>query len=228
MPSSTTPPKLDSVSHLFIHPHSLTPQVLIIGAGPSGLLLALLLSSLSPRPTITLLDAASELNTAPRATHYGPPAVSVLRRAGILSAVRDRGFMPQRLCWRKLDGTRIAGFDRRLLHDDRDALTVLSVGELSGICVQALRERGVEVCWGQRVVAVGGTGEGEEKAWVVTEEGKRYEADFAVGCDGGNSAVRRLVLGREGFGGYTWGEQIVATNVGRFFHLNIPSRGRRW
>lgn len=124
--------------------------------------------------------------------------------------------MPRRLCWRKLDGTRIAGFDRGLLHDDSDALTVLSVGELSGICVDALRERGVEVSWGQRVVSVGGTGEGDESAWVETESGQRFEAEFVVGCDGGNSAVRRLVLGREGFEGFTWGEQIVATNVSLF------------
>ncbi|GAB7340652.1 hypothetical protein MBLNU457_7048t1 [Dothideomycetes sp. NU457] len=199
MTTAAPPPRLDSV--------------LIIGAGPSGLLLALLLSTLSPRPRITILDAASSLNTSPRATHYGPPAVSVLRRAGILPTVRERGFMPRRLCWRKLDGTRIAGFDRGLLHDDSDALTVLSVGELSGICVDALRERGVEVRWGERVVGVGGTEEGETKAWVETEGGKRFEADFVVGCDGGNSAVRRLVLGREGFGGFTWGEQIVATNT---------------
>jgi len=121
--------------------------------------------------------------------------------------------MPQRLCWRTLDGTRVAGFDRGLMHDAEDALTVLSVGELSGICVEALKERGIEVSWGEKVVAVGGTQEGEEEAWVETEGGRRFEADFVVGCDGGNSGVRRLVLGREGFEGFTWGEQIVATNV---------------
>jgi len=194
--------------------HILTPKVLIVGAGPSGLLLALLLSSLSPHPKITILDAASALNTAPRATHYGPPAVSVLRRAGILPIVRQRGFVPRTLCWRKLDGTRIAGFDRGLMHDAADALTVLSVGELSVICVDVLREKGIEVSWGQRVCAVGGMEQGDGMAWVETEGGARFEADFVVGCDGGNSGVRRLVLGREGFEGFTWGEQIVATNVG--------------
>jgi len=203
-------------------------SIIIVGAGCSGLLLALLLTTLDPRPHITILDADTSLNTTPRATHYGPPAISVLRKAGILQTVRDRGFMPKTLCWRKLDGTRIAGFDRSLLHDDGydgDGTTVLPVGELAKLVVEALEEKGVRPLWGRKVIAVGGQEDGAEKAWVDVEvvgeqkEGsdatatERYEADFVIGCDGGNSGVRRCLFGREGFPGYTWTEQIVATNT---------------
>lgn len=129
--------------------------------------------------------------------------------------------MPKTLCWRKLDGTRLAGFDRSLLHDmgiEGDATTVLPVGELAKVMVQALETEGVTPIWGQKAVGVGGQEDGAQTAYVDVEvagqsETRRIEADFVVGCDGGNSGVRRCLFGREGFPGYTWEEQIVATNT---------------
>ena len=127
--------------------------------------------------------------------------------------------LPNKICWRKLDGTRIAGLDRSLLHDggyEGDALTVLGLGELSEICVEELKKKGQEIRWNEKVVALGGQEEGSTEAWVEVEtaEGKkRYEGDFVVGCDGGNSAVRKLLFGKR-FDGFTWDVQVVATNVG--------------
>jgi 2-polyprenyl-6-methoxyphenol hydroxylase-like FAD-dependent oxidoreductase len=39
------------------------------------------------------------------------------------------------------------------------------------------------------------------------------EGDYVVGCDGANSTVRRKLFGEMVFPGFTWDEQIVATNV---------------
>lgn len=90
--------------------------------------------------------------------------------------------------------------------------------------VDKLKERGVEILWGRKVVGVGGQEEDSNEAWVDVEaEGdetnekrrERLEADFVVGCDGGNSGVRKCLFpGRANFPGFTWEEQIVATNVG--------------
>jgi len=38
-------------------------------------------------------------------------------------------------------------------------------------------------------------------------------ADYVIGCDGANSKVRRSLFGDWNFPGFTWGEQIVATNL---------------
>lgn len=126
--------------------------------------------------------------------------------------------MPTTLCWRTLHGPRLCGFDRRLLHDDVDAMTVLGVGELCALLVEELERRGVRVTWGQKVTALGGTEDDAEQAWTETESAEtgrktRHTADFLVGCDGGNSSVRRLMFGPGHFPGFTWDEQIVATNV---------------
>lgn len=131
--------------------------------------------------------------------------------------------MPMKICWRKLDGTRLAGLDRTLLHDDGldgDGLTMLPVEQLCGILEDELCTRGVSVQWGSQVVALGGMSESERSAWVEVEENsqlKRYEADFVIGTDGGNSTVRRLVFGKRNFPGFSWEEQVVATNVSLLF-----------
>ncbi|WP_163068688.1 FAD-dependent oxidoreductase, partial [Acinetobacter baumannii] len=49
------------------------PFILIVGAGPSGLLLALMLGKKGI--PVRLLEAAASLDNRPRATHYSPPAV---------------------------------------------------------------------------------------------------------------------------------------------------------
>lgn len=195
-------------------------SIIIVGAGPSGLLLALLLAQLDPRPSITILDAAPTLNTAPRATHYGPPAIRYLRKAGILPQVRQQGYLPKTICWRKLNGTRIAGFDRALLHDDGiegNATTVLPCGQLCELVAGELKGKGVRVAWGWRVSAIESGLEDDATSAAVTAEKdgetKTFEADFVVGCDGGNSTIRRLMFGPRNFPGFSWEEQVVATNT---------------
>lgn len=196
-------------------------SVIIIGAGPSGLLLAILLATLDPRPSITILDSAATLNSAPRATHYASPAIKLFRKVGILPEIRRDGYMPTKLCWRKLDGTRLAGFDRTVCHDgdlDGDGLTVYPVGPLCALLERELKERAdINVLWGRKVVSFkSGLEDGAKEATVEVEADGRtetYTADYAVGTDGGNSTVRRLMFGKRNFPGFTWDKQIMATNT---------------
>lgn len=129
--------------------------------------------------------------------------------------MRARGITLNTTCWRTLDGSYIAGFDASLLKDvDGDVRTAcLPLQELDALMLERFVQRGGSVEWRTRVV---GTGQDEKKAWVDVETGKgkeRLEADYIVGCDGAQSAVRRCLLGEKNFPGSTWGQQIVATNV---------------
>ena len=203
-------------------------SAIIVGAGPSGLLLALLLAGLEPRPKITILDSAATLNTAPRATHYGAPAIKLFRKAGILAEIRRDGYMPINVCWRKLDGTRLAGLDwtsslegevteERLRGTEHDGITVYAVGRMCGLLERELKDRaGVSVSWGSKVVGLThGTGEGDAFASVEVERDgitETISADYVFGTDGGNSTIRRLLFGRN-FPGFSWDEQVVATNT---------------
>ena len=75
------------------------------------------------------------------------------------------------------------------------------------------RQPKATVTWSRKVV---GVRQDDGRAWVEVEtpDGKeRMEADFIVGCDGANSQVRKSLFGEKSFPGFTWNEQIVATNV---------------
>ncbi|KAI5923931.1 FAD binding domain-containing protein [Camillea tinctor] len=190
-------------------------KILIVGAGPSGLLLAILLAK-HGIPT-EILEASHELDKQPRAAIYGSAAVPDLARAGIIEEVRRRGMSPTSMCWRRwadhgwitgMDGACMAdvdGQDLRMACLVLDQLDQLMLEEFEG------RHHGT-VRWRHRVVD---TGQDEDGAWVHVEtpEGRRQIfADYVVGCDGATSQVRKSVFGDE-FPGFTWDKQIVATNV---------------
>jgi 2-polyprenyl-6-methoxyphenol hydroxylase-like FAD-dependent oxidoreductase len=188
------------------------PWVIIVGAGPSGLLLALLLARAGI--TVQLVEQTKELDKSPRATHYAAPAIHELRRAGVLDEVRAEGFCPRGVCWRKLDGTRIAGLSNASEDEDPDTMTCLPLNRLGAILYEHVQKQPLAtISFDHKVV---GIGQDEEQAWidVETPEGnKRLSAPYIVGCDGANSQIRRSLFGDWEFPGRTWDEQIVATNV---------------
>jgi 2-polyprenyl-6-methoxyphenol hydroxylase-like FAD-dependent oxidoreductase len=192
-------------------------SVIVVGAGPSGLLLAVLLGKKGIH--VQILEAASQLDDRPRATHYAPPATYELRRAGILEKMKARGaFIPTGVCWRKLNGEYIAGIDAPGANDpsEENPLICLSLDKLSALLKEELDTLpNVELLLGHTVTDIG---QDEIKAWVDVRindsaSTKRFEAQYIVGCDGANSQVRRSLFGDWEFPGFTWNEQIVATNA---------------
>ncbi|TLS26122.1 hypothetical protein PpBr36_04781 [Pyricularia pennisetigena] len=210
------------------NPHQKKP-VLIVGAGPSGLLLALLLSQRGI--PVQILEADAHLDDQPRAAHYGSAALPDLDRAGVLGEIKKRGIIITDFAFRypvpagspeDKDGSGFAhiatldtscvqdvdGFDYRshcLVLQDLDALMLEMLIDRLGDDV---------VRWRHRVVDVG-QDEERKVAWVDvrTPEGrKRVEGDYVVGCDGASSQVRRSLFGQD-YPGFTWEKQIVATNT---------------
>ena len=189
------------------------PWVIVVGAGPSGLLLALMMAKKGVE--VLVLEASAELDDSPRAAYYGPPAAYELGRAGVLEEIRAQGFDPIITCWRKLDGTYLAGWDCSVVKDDHDRLACMPLAALDRLLYRhATAQPSVKVLFNHKVTDIG---QDESKAWIEAEtpEGvRRFEADYVVGCDGASSIVRRkLIGGRESFPGWTWDKQIVATNV---------------
>ncbi|USP74122.1 FAD/NAD(P)-binding domain-containing protein [Curvularia clavata] len=187
-------------------------NITVVGAGPSGMLLSLLLAKAGI--SVTLIEMTAEIDKNPRATHYNSPAMRELIRAGVADDIRAEGFRPRCGCWRKLDGEVLATIDADVLGDDPERMECLPLNQLGKLIHRHLqKQQNVKVLFNHKVVAIG---QDEDKAWVDVETpgGKKtLEADYIVGCDGANSQIRRSLFGDWEFPGMTWDRQIVATNT---------------
>ncbi|KAG4430042.1 hypothetical protein IFR05_014481 [Cadophora sp. M221] len=190
-------------------------KVIVVGAGPSGLVLAILLAKAGIE--VIILDGAPDLDKNPRAAHYAPSAVRELKRAGVLEEIQKQGFNPDSVCWRNPDGTLIAGIKTDVDHPE--AMVVLPLDRLVRLLYNHfLTLPGAEVEWNHKVV---GIEHGEQEAKVKVESlegGKTFAADYVIGADGANSQIRRSLFGDLGFPGETLQSQIIATNVYYDFH----------
>jgi 2-polyprenyl-6-methoxyphenol hydroxylase-like FAD-dependent oxidoreductase len=184
----------------------------IVGAGPSGLLLGILLAK-NLGIKITILDADTKVNDNPRAAHYAPSAVYDFHRAGIIQDVRAKGFSPTGVCWRLQDGTLLGGMGREPDNSDY-AMVVLPLDQLCPLLVKHLESYpNTQILWGHKLV---GVEQDEKSATAVVEtiqgEKKNISGDYLVGADGASSGVRTALFGKE-YPGETLPAQIVATNV---------------
>ncbi|KAH8585599.1 hypothetical protein B0O99DRAFT_475748, partial [Bisporella sp. PMI_857] len=187
--------------------------VIVVGAGPSGFSLSLALAQEGVE--VTLLERDSTVSDAPRAAHLMAPGIQILARAGVLEDVREAGFLPKNMAWRKLNGTTIVTIEDIAQSKSPEAMTVLPLGQLGKIMLaHAEKNSKISLKWGHRVIDVG---QDENSAWAVIqqEDGteKKITGDFLCGCDGGTSQVRKSLFGARNFPGKTWDVQLVATNV---------------
>ncbi|KAL2786627.1 hypothetical protein BJX66DRAFT_346676 [Aspergillus keveii] len=193
---------------------ALKASVIIVGAGPCGLLLAVLLSKQGVQ--VQVLEASTELDDQPRACHYSAPAKYELQRAGVLDKIAAEGFFPRSVCWRKKDGSRIVGLNNEIEPESSvHRMVALELGRVVRILYDAAIElENTKVLMGYKVT---GIGQDDLSAWVEVTmpsgQSDRFSADYIIGCDGANSQIRRSLFGDWVFPGSTWEQQIIATNV---------------
>lgn len=191
--------------------------MIIVGSGPAGLILALMLAQKGVSATI--VEKGHEIDRNPRASFYSAPTIYELRRAGLMEDIMKNAFVPDGVSWRILEA---AGGEKTFEKvctlaaenpPGQETHVSLPLDELLPLMNDHLaRHPSGKVLLSHEVVSLG---QDEDKAWVdvKTPDGeKRMEADYVVGCDGAPSKVRRELFGNE-FPGFTWDKQIVATNV---------------
>ncbi|KAK0725013.1 hypothetical protein B0H67DRAFT_550665 [Lasiosphaeris hirsuta] len=150
-------------------------KIIIVGAGPSGLLLALLLARAGI--TVELLEQTSALDTNPRASHYTAESCYEFDRAGILGAVEAEGFFPNGVSWRRLDDaakTRLVALrmpepapGQEKDEAFRYRMVCLPLHRLGKILEEAVGARPeAEIMYGYKVVEIG---QKEGSAWVKVE-----------------------------------------------------------
>jgi 2-polyprenyl-6-methoxyphenol hydroxylase-like FAD-dependent oxidoreductase len=185
-------------------------EVLIVGAGPVGLLTAVALAQSGV--DVMVVEAEAKLNDSPRAAVYFSSSLVAIEALGLLEDLHANSLKVQRF------GFHAPEFDYH---------PVLSMGCMTGItydyqlhCGQDVVARiamehaikaGARVLLSHRLVRLT-QDSGGVTAEVQTAEGtKTIRASWVIGADGARSTVRQLLELK--FEGHTWPNRFIATNI---------------
>ena len=198
-------------------------SAIVVGAGPSGLVLGILLAKAGIH--VQMLEASHELDKNPRAAHYAPSACYDLNRAGVLDDVRKVGFQPDSVCWRDPKDLSVLGGIRSRNVDVDYPMVCLPLDRLDVLLLEHFeRLPNTEILFNHKVLDLK---QDDASASVHVEIGpkdqpsnekKWMSADYVIGADGANSQIRRSLHGDLNYPGETLQHQIIATNVYYDFH----------
>lgn len=173
-------------------------NIAIIGAGPSGLMLARLLAVQLPSPNLKITIFESDPTSVARASNGG--TLDLHPSTGLL-AVKQAGLYEKFLEKARYDGTSMLVCDKKgkawlkippSKEGSRGNPEIDRV-ELRGLLLRSLEgEKKVEICWGMKTKIVGKKEDGFEVLFANGES--RGGFDLVVGADGGWSRTRSSYL----------------------------------
>jgi 2-polyprenyl-6-methoxyphenol hydroxylase-like FAD-dependent oxidoreductase len=189
----------------------MSTDVVIVGAGPVGLVIALMVAR--EGISVTILEANPEVIQSPRAMAYGPAAVVELERLGIAQECRDIGMSPEDydvdIRWITIDNEIVAKANR-----PRGALPPVICGQhkVAEVILKHLsKHSNAKILWNHKVVGIDDRGDSVTAICETTEGEARITGRYLVGSDGARSTVRKLIGCT--FDGFTYDKMVVATNV---------------
>nr|CRL78098.1 oxygenase [Mycolicibacterium komanii] len=161
-------------------------DVLVVGAGPSGLAAACGLLMQGVR--VRIIDGAAAPATTSRANFLHARGSEVLDRLGALGDLPERSVRAMSILTYLGDEPimRIR-FGDPGMHTAAPPM-VISQAEVESSLRDRLRELGGEIDWGTELVELR---QGDCKVTAVTADGGDITADWLIGCDGAGSATRR-------------------------------------
>jgi 2-polyprenyl-6-methoxyphenol hydroxylase-like FAD-dependent oxidoreductase len=187
-------------------------DVLIIGAGPTGLVLALWLTKLGVN--VRVLDKTAEPGTTSRALAVQARTLELYRQLNLTDAVVERGHkVPAVNLWVKGEPAARLPFERigsdltpypflHIFPQDQHERLLIERLEAFGVSVERRTELVSFTDGGERVIALLRGPEGQEET---------CEASYIAGCDGARSIVRETI--GTGFRGGTYRQLFYVADV---------------
>jgi 3-(3-hydroxy-phenyl)propionate hydroxylase len=166
----------------------MSPPVLIVGAGPVGLTLALLL--IRAGIEVQVLEAAADIAEELRASTFHPPTLDMLDGLGLARPLIAQGIITPTWQIRWHETNEYALFDLSVLKGDTAHPYRLQAEQhkLSRLLLAALPAGTVR--FGAEVTEVTQDADG---VTLRLAEGENVRAPWVVGCDGARSVVRRAM-----------------------------------
>ncbi|GKT73080.1 hypothetical protein ColTof4_05503 [Colletotrichum tofieldiae] len=204
------------------HPPAL---VVIVGAGPTGLLLAALLGQKGVRSTVLEKDEA--LNELPRAVAFSGPVHHIFQNIGIYDTMVQDAAKTPGFCWRKraeddgeggkrlgekLGEWRLGEVNADGHYEPGNYVLQYPQNKIGKLLLgKALDTNLVTVHCGAELYRIDQNEDGVV-AHVRSKHGDwETRGQYIAGCDGGQSNVRRL-MGVKMYG-HSWQERFMATDI---------------
>ena len=165
-------------------------QVIVVGAGPVGLMLAWLLTRQGI--AVQTFEASQKIADQLRASTFHPPTLDMLRVDGLTDVLHHHGRVTPTWQIRLHETHEQVTFDLGVLSGDTDHPYRLQCHQrvLSQALASRLSAAGAPTRFSSPVLSVG---QNERYAWVQLASGQRLEADYVIGADGAKSVVRAAI-----------------------------------
>jgi 2-polyprenyl-6-methoxyphenol hydroxylase-like FAD-dependent oxidoreductase/2-keto-4-pentenoate hydratase/2-oxohepta-3-ene-1,7-dioic acid hydratase in catechol pathway len=164
-------------------------DVIVVGCGPVGMSLAVLLAQRGH--SVTILERWPQAYPLPRAVHLDHEVARIFQSAGIGAELADITEPADVYEWRNGQGRTLLRLGRVGAGTSGWPLSLMfHQPTLEAVLERRARSLGVDIRRGCEVTDVS---EHEHAVTVATSEGDVLESRYAVGCDGANSTVRTLL-----------------------------------
>ena len=190
-------------------PMSKARRVIIVGAGPAGIVCALALSKHGIPVTVFEQEPAPVKDQ--RAASIHPPTLAMLDEIGVTSRIIDKGFVSSKYRYHdRLDGSVVAEFDLDQMRDEFQFPFVLQYEQYkltAAIHEEYANGSGFDIRFSHKVLSLSQDGTGITVEVSSPAGLESHRADFVIGCDGGRSTVRKLA--NIDFKGFRYPEKFI-------------------
>jgi 3-(3-hydroxy-phenyl)propionate hydroxylase len=196
-------------------------QILIVGAGPVGTVMATLLAKAGVETIV--LESGDDCAQDMRASTFHPPTLEMLDEIGITPMLIERGLKAPVYHWRDRQTGEIIDFDLTEISDRTRYPFRIQCEQyhLSRALAEGLaRYPHASVRFGHRTLTLEQDATGVSVAAETAYDIRRFRADFVIGADGANSIVRKW-LGIE-FDGFTYPEKFLCLSTETDLTAHLP------
>lgn len=183
-------------------------DVLIVGAGPTGLALALSLKKAGI--DCIVVERRLDIENTSRAAVIHAHTLDVLDELGVAQPLVEKGLKLTRFCMRDR-GQELLQLNFDKLPTEHPFLLMIPQDRTERILLEALSKAGGMVRWGTTVEAIEQAQEGVTARIVSQQRISAVQARYAVGADGMHSLVRQTA--GIGFSGGTYDESFILADV---------------
>jgi len=191
-------------------------DVLVVGAGPTGLTLAASLATRGIRATV--IDRQAEGDNTSRAAVVHARTLEVLEPLGVTPRLVARGLQAQRFTIRDRDRV-LVPIDFAPLPTEYPYTLMVSQAVTEALLVERLRELGGRVL---RPLTLQALAQDDDGVTATLDDGGHVRARFVVGADGMHSAVRQAA--GIAFAGAAYGESFALADVRLVANGAVPER----